>query len=188
MRNILKVVFLGVVGFTLLVFLTLPEKNRYDTSILTLDNLPNYYELVNGDKFLKKDEMFKELPITIVVLNHDSLAVFKDFENRLGKNIIFVANISNTPWLFKKIAVESELDKMFKYGNNIVINDSKGEFVKALRLNDNSMNSYFIYEIKEDKSIKMSFKNSVKMGALQDGISKEEVERELLKFEKLFEK
>ncbi|OCL90531.1 hypothetical protein [Aliarcobacter thereius] len=184
MKNFLKVVFLGILGFSLLVFLTIPDR-KIGNSILSFEKLPNNFEIVNKAINIKKDEIFKTLPIYLVVLNHDSLAVFKDFKNNLDKNIVFIANISNTPWLIKKSVVESELENMFRNSNTILINDSKGDWIKSLALNDNSMNSYFIYKIELDKKISFISKNSVKMGALQDGISEEEIKEEIERFIKL---
>ncbi|OCL86207.1 hypothetical protein [Arcobacter porcinus] len=185
MKNSLKVVFLGIIGFSLLVFLTIPDR-KIENSSLNLENLPKTFELVNKNISIEKNDIFKKLPIYLVVLNHDSLAVFKDFENNLDKNIVFIANISNTPWLIKKSVVEGEIENMFKESKSIVINDSKGNWIESLALNDNSMNSYFIYKIELDNSISFISKNSVKMGALQDGISEEEIKEELEKFRKIF--
>lgn len=185
MINILKIVALGVAGFALLVYLTAPKefletKNR-DVE-LNYSSLPIYFDIVGGSSNTKKDEIFKDFPIYLVVLNHDSLAVFKDLEKVDDKNIVFVANISNTPWLIKKVAVDGELEKLYKDSKITLINDSNGEFVKALGLKDNSMNSYFVYKINKDLTIDSIFSKKVKMGALQDGISKDEIKVEIIEF------
>ena len=185
MINILKIVALGVAGFALLVYLTAPKeflepKNK--NIELNYSSLPIYFDIVSGSSNRKKDEIFKDFPIYLVVLNHDSLAVFKDLEKISDKNIVFVANISNTPWLIKKMAVEGELEKLYKDSKITLINDSNGEFVKALGLKDNSMNSYFVYKINKDLTIDSIFSKKVKMGALQDGISEDEIKVEIIEF------
>ena len=185
MINILKIVALGVAGFALLVYLTAPKeflepKNK--NIELNYSSLPLYFDIVAGNSNRKKDEIFKDFPIYLVVLNHDSLAVFKDLEKVDDKNIVFVANISNTPWLIKKMAVEGELEKLYKDSKITLINDSNGEFVKALGLKDNSMNSYFVYKINKDLTIDSIFSKKVKMGALQDGISEDEIKVEIIEF------
>lgn len=185
MINILKIVFLGVAGFALLVYLTAPKeflepKNK--NIELNYSSLPIYFDIVAGSSNIKKDEIFKDFPIYLVVLNHDSLAVFKDLEKISDKNIVFVANISNTPWLIKKMAVEGELEKLYKDSKITLINDSNGEFVKALGLKDNSMNSYFVYKINKDLTIDSIFSKKVKMSALQDGISEDEIKVEIIEF------
>lgn len=185
MINILKIVALGVAGFALLVYLTAPKeflepKNK--NIELNYSSLPLYLDVIAGNSNRKKDEIFKDFPIYLVVLNHDSLAVFKDLEKVDDKNIVFVANISNTPWLIKKMAVEGELEKLYKDSKITLINDSNGEFVKALGLKDNSMNSYFVYKINKDLTIDSIFSKKVKMGALQDGISEDEIKVEIIEF------
>ncbi|RXJ96675.1 hypothetical protein CRU94_00750 [Arcobacter sp. AHV-9/2010] len=185
MINILKIVALGVAGFALLVYLTAPKEflERKNINVeLNYSNLPLYQDIVGGDSNTKKEKIFKDFPIYLVVLNHDSLAVFKDLEKISDKNIVFVANISNTPWLIKKMAVEGELEKLYKDSKISLINDSNGEFVKALGLKDNSMNSYFVYKINKDLTIDYIFSKKVKMGALQDGISEDEIKVEIIEF------
>ncbi|MDX4058761.1 hypothetical protein Q6A77_08785 [Aliarcobacter skirrowii] len=185
MINILKIVALGVAGFALLVYLTAPKEfleTKNKNIELNYSSLPLYLDVIAGNSNTKKEEIFKDFPIYLVVLNHDSLAVFKDLEKISDKNIVFVANISNTPWLIKKMAVEGELEKLYKDSKITLINDSNGEFVKALGLKDNSMNSYFVYKINKDLTIDSVFSKKVKMGALQDGISEDEIKVEIIEF------
>ena len=119
--------------------------------------------MVNGNNYTKKDDFFKNFPIYLIVLNHDTLAVFSElYKKNLNENIVFVANISNTPWLIKQIAVNGELEKMFKDSKINLINDSSGSFSSSLDLNNNSQNEYFVYKIFEDGKITKLFQNSVK--------------------------
>ena len=170
MKNIFKVVLLFVVGFGFLIYFT---------------NIPSFFDVVNGNNYTKKDDFFKKFPIYLIVLNHDTLAVFSElYKKNLNENIVFVANISNTPWLIKQIAVNGELEKMFKDSKINLINDSSGSFSSSLDLN--TQNEYFVYKIFEDGKITKLFQNSVKKGALQNGISKDDIENELEKFLKDF--
>ena len=66
---------------------------------------------------------------------------------------MLIANISNTPWLIKQIAVNGELEKCIKISKIPLINDSDGIFVKNLGLNDNKQNKYFIYKLRLDGKI-----------------------------------
>ena len=145
MKNILKIVLLGVVGFFLLVYLTIPkEKTQNIEKIdMNLSNLPKFYEIIGKD--IKKDELF-EKGSYVVVLNHDSLAVFKELYKKVDKNIVLIANISDTPWLIKQLAVNEKLEEMYKESKIPLINDSNGAFINSLRLNDNTQNKYFIYK------------------------------------------
>lgn len=191
MKNIFKVVLLFVVGFGFLIYLTIPSniKEAQTQNELEFKNLPAFFDVVNGNNYTKKDDFFKKFPLYLIVLNHDSLAVFSELHKKnINENIVFVANISNTPWLIKQIAVNGELEKMFKDSKINLINDSSGSFSNSLDINNNSQNEYFVYKVFEDGKITKIFQNSVKKGALQNGITKEEIETELENFIKEFNK
>ena len=182
MKNIFKVVLLFVVGFGFLIYLTIPSNIKEDKNQKELEfkNLPAFFDVVNGNNYTKKDDFFKKFPLYLIVLNHDSLAVFSELHKKnINENIVLVANISNTPWLIKQIAVNGELEKMFKNSKINLINDSSGSFSNSLDINNNSQNGYFVYKVFEDGKITKIFQNSVKKGALQNGITKEEIETEL---------
>ena len=185
MKNIFKVVLLFVVGFGFLIYLTIPSniKEAQTQNELEFKNLPAFFDVVNGNNYTKKDDFFKKFPLYLIVLNHDSLAVFSELHKKnINENIVLVANISNTPWLIKQIAVNGELEKMFKDSKINLINDSSGSFSNSLDINNNSQNGYFVYKVFEDGKITKIFQNSVKKGALQNGIDKEEIETELENF------
>ncbi|MCT7501023.1 hypothetical protein N5S92_03395 [Aliarcobacter cryaerophilus] len=191
MKNIFKVILLFVVGFGFLIYLTIPSniKEAQTQNELEFKNLPAFFDVVNGNNYTKKDDFFKKFPLYLIVLNHDSLAVFSELHKKnINENIVLVANISNTPWLIKQIAVNGELEKMFKDSKINLINDSSGSFSNSLDINNNSQNGYFVYKVFEDGKITKIFQNSVKKGALQNGITKEEIETELENFIKEFNK
>lgn len=191
MKNIFKVILLFVVGFGFLIYLTIPSNIKEDKNQKELEfkNLPAFFDVVNGNNYTKKDDFFKKFPLYLIVLNHDSLAVFSElYKKNINENIVLVANISNTPWLIKQIAVNGELEKMFKNSKINLINDSSGSFSNSLDINNNSQNGYFVYKVFEDGKITKIFQNSVKKGALQNGITKEEIETELENFIKEFNK
>ena len=191
MKNIFKVILLFVVGFGFLIYLTIPSNIKEDKNQKELEfkNLPAFFDVVNGNNYTKKDDFFKKFPLYLIVLNHDSLAVFSELHKKnINENIFLVANISNTPWLIKQIAVNGELEKIFKDSKINLINDSSGSFSNSLDINNNSQNGYFVYKVFEDGKITKIFQNSVKKGALQNGITKEEIETELENFIKEFKK
>lgn len=194
MRNILRVVVLGVVGFSLLVYLTLPknildDKKNSENKELSVELLPKSFDIVGKNPYTKKEDLFsKSEEKFIIVLNHDSLAVFKDFYKKIPKtNIILVANISDTPWLIKQMVVDGELEKMYKESKLLLINDSNGSLVNALALKDSKQNRYFVYKLSSNGSIKQIFKGSVKEGAMQDGISADEIDKSLNEVVNIFE-
>ena len=92
MKNVLKIVFLGVIGFALLVYLTAPKNMDQSTqlddsnSAVTIDSIPRYFELIGKSPYTKFETLFQEgTEKYIVVLNHDSLAVFKDLYKKIDK-------------------------------------------------------------------------------------------------------
>ncbi len=193
MKNILKIVFLGIVGFTLLVYLTAPKNieenlNKNEESILSINSIPKYFELVGNSPYTKFETIFqKGTEKYIIILNHDALAVFKDLYKKTDKNVVLVANISNTPWLIKQLAVNDELEKMYKESKIPLINDTSGSFVRSLLIKNNKQNQYFIYKLQADGKIIKIKENSVKEGALEKGLNKEELEVYLNEILKILE-
>ena len=184
-KNTLKLVFLAVVGFAILVYLTAPNKpkprNSSNDIKLNYESIPNTVQLVGLDKYISKsDYLKKNKPGYIIVLNHDALAVFDKLDKYTNKNLIFVANISSTPWLIKRLAVDKELEKLYVDSKYKLINDSNGNFVKSLKLNDTRQNSYTIYKVLSDGKIVKFISGTVKKNALQEGISQEQKEAILL--------
>lgn len=184
MKNTIKIVILGVVGFALLVYLTLPNKTQNDKSevkeALTINSLPTYFDVVGNNPYTKFDTLFKiGEEKYMVVLNHDALAVFKELYKKMDKNVVLIANISNTPWIVKQIAVNGELEKMYKNSKNFLINDSDGSFINTLGVTDNKQNKYFIFKLTKDGDIIKVSEGSVKEGALEKGLSNDELEKNL---------
>jgi hypothetical protein len=193
MKNILKVVFLGIIGFSFLIYLTAPKKVEQNTqleddnSVITIDLIPRYFELIGNSPYTKFETLFQEgVEKYIVVLNHDALAVFKDLYKKTDKNIVLVANISNTPWIIKQIAVNGELEKMYKDSKIPLINDDIGSFRRILRINNNKQNQYFVYKLNTDGTIVKVREGLVKLGALKKGLTKEELENSLNEIIKIF--
>lgn len=193
MKNILKIVFLGIIGFGLLTYLTAPKNiekslnKSLEKSEMSINSIPRYFELVGNSPYTKFETLFpKGVEKYIVVLNHDTLAVFKDLYKKTEKNIVLVANISNTPWLIKQLAVNGELEKMYKDSKIPLINDSNGSFVKSLFINNNKQNQYFIYKLNIDGTIIKINEGFVKEGALEKGLTPTELENSLNEIIKLF--
>ena len=122
----------------------------------------------------------------IIVLNHDALAVFKDLYKKTEKNIVLIANISDTPWLIKQLAVNEKLEEMYKESKIPLINDSNGAFINSLGLNDNTQNKYFIYKLNIDGTIVKMNEGFVELNILEKGISEELSKKSLEEIKKLF--
>ena len=191
-KNSLKIVILGIMGFALLVYLTSPKNPnnnevKIERSILNIDSLPKYYEIVRSDFFKKFETLFQQgTEKYLVVLNHDSLALFKDLYKYTDKNIVLIANISDTPWLIKQLAVDEKLEEMYKESKIPLINDSNGVFINSLGLNDNTQNKYFIYKLNIDGTIVKMSEGFVELNILEKGISFENSKKNLEEIIKLF--
>ena len=184
MKNVLKIVFLGVIGFALLVYLTAPSQEELkkvnglvNAKKINLSSFPLHLDIVGSKKYIKKDEFFKVgNKKYIIVLNHDSLALVEGLKIKLNTNVVLVANVSQTPWFIKELAVNGKLEELTKNSNISMINDSDGKVIKALNIRDNTQTRYFIYEIKEDGVISKVAQNDVKRDALKIGLSKDELD------------
>ena len=192
-KNSLKIVILGIIGFALLVYLTAPknpnsvEVNQNSKNVLNIDYIPRYFEVAGKSSYVQFETFFqKGVEKYIIVLNHDSLALFKDLYKYTNKNIVLVANISNTPWLIKKFAVNGKLDEMYKSSTIPLINDSTGSFINSLALNDNTQNKYFIYKINIDGTIVKVNEGLVELNILEKGISEEYSKNSLERIAKVF--
>lgn len=187
MKSTLKIVFLAIVGFGILVYLTAPENktnnvvSKIDDNIqLSIDLIPRFFEVVGKSEYTKFETLFqKGVEKYIIILNHDALVVFKDLYKKTDKSIVLIANISNTPWLVKKLAVNDELEKMYKDSNIPLINDNNGSFTKILSINSTKQNQYFVYKLNTDGKITKITEGFVKEGALEKGLTNEEVENNL---------
>ncbi|MDD2895982.1 MAG: hypothetical protein PHG81_08165 [Aliarcobacter sp.] len=192
-KNSFKIVILGIIGFALLIYLTAPknpngvEVNQNSKNVLNIDYIPRYFEVAGKSSYVQFETIFqKGVEKYIIVLNHDSLALFKDLYKYTNKNIVLVANISNTPWLIKQLAVNGKLDEMYKSSTIPLINDSKGGFINCLGLNDNTQNKYFIYKINIDGTIVKVNDGLVELNILEKGISQENSKNSLEQIVKSF--
>ena len=191
-KNSFKIVILAIIGFALLVYLTAPEnpnKNELNQSknVLNIDFIPRYFEIVGANPYSKFETFFqKGVEKYLIVLNHDSLALFKDLYKYTDKNIVLIANVSNTPWLIKQLAVNGKLEEMYKDSKIPLINDSNGLFINNLVLNDNTQNKYFIYKLNSDGTIVKINEGLVELNILEKGISEELSKKSLEEIKKLF--
>ena len=193
MKNILKIVFLGIIGFGLLTYLTAPKNiekslnKSLEKSEMSINSIPRYFELVGNSPYTKFETLFpKEIEKYMIVLNHDSLALFKDLYKYTDKNIVLIANISNTPWIIKQLAVNGKLEEMYRNSTIPLINDSKGIFINSLGLNDNTQNKYFIYKLNVEGNIIKINEGFVELNILEKGISPENSKNNLEQIVKLF--
>lgn len=187
MVNLLKVVFLGLFAFGLLVFFTVEKPkqivaNDNVVTLIKLDKLPDTYELVGKDSITQKNKLFKKGEETLIVVgNHDSLAVVKELTKlfKINKNYVMVANISNAPWFVKKMFIPSKLEDLNKGTNIPMIYDQDGLMVEALNHTDNSKTKFFAYLLSKEGMVTRIYEGNVKQGAIDGTMTENEMKKAL---------
>lgn len=183
MANLFKVVFLGLAGFALLVYFTAdkPKQIVADDNVVNVvkyDTLPSKYKLVGVDKEISKEDLIKKNEKNLIIVgNHDSLSIVKELPKYFKLNLpyIMVANISNAPWVIKKMFIPGKLEELNKGTNIPMIYDFDGDMVKSLNISDTTKTKFFAYLVSKDGVISKLYEGTVKEGAL-DG-SMNEVEK-----------
>ncbi|MGB6329316.1 MAG: hypothetical protein WBF48_10345 [Halarcobacter sp.] len=182
MGNLFKVVFLGLVGFALLVYLT-AEKPKQIVSkdnvvnVVKYEALPKVYELVGKNNEVTRESLFKENQKTLIVVgNHDSLVVVKELTNYFKLDIpyIIVANISSAPWFVKKMFIPGKLEDLNEGTNIPMIYDFDGDMVNALNLTNKTKVKYFAYILTKEGTVTKIYEGSVKENALDGSMTEAE--------------
>jgi len=182
MANLLKVVFLGLAGFGLLVFLTAEKPkqivaNDNVINIVKYNSLPKDFELVGIDEKIKRESLFKKNQKTLIIVgNHDSLAVVKELPKLFKLDIpyVMVANISAAPWFVKKMFIPGKLEELNQGSKIPMIYDFEGAMVKTLNVLDNSKIRFFAYILNKDGTISKIHEGKVKEGALDGSMNESE--------------
>lgn len=184
-KNILKIVLLGVIGFGVLVYLTASEPegmNNENISTLSKSSLPATFEIVGKDAKVSKDELFKKgSKALIIVGNHDSLSIVKDLKKHftLDMPYIMVANISAAPWFVKKMFIPSKLEELNENSDIPMIYDFEGFTVRALEVNDSTKTKFFAFILDENEKISLIHEGEVKEGALDGSMNEAEIKASL---------
>lgn len=181
-KNILKIVVLGILGFSALVYFTASKPNEIvanDVNGMTLSKeaLPQNFELVAKEGLIAKEELFKANTASLIVVgNHDSLAVVKDFNRffELDMPFVMVANISSAPWFVKKMFIPGKLEELNAGSNIPMIYDFDGNMVQALGVDNNDKTAFVAYVLNENDTIVKVYEGNVKEGALDGSMSEDE--------------
>lgn len=187
-KNILKIVVLGILGFSALVYFTASKPNAMvandvNGTTLSKEALPQNFELVGTEGLVAKEELFKNnLASLIVVGNHDSLAVVKELNRffELKIPVVMVANISSAPWFVKKMFIPGKLEELNQGSTIPMIYDFDGFTVQALGVTNNEKTAFIAYLLDEKGNINKLFEGKVKEGALDGSMNEEEKKAALL--------
>ena len=193
MANLFKVVFLGLVGFGLLVYLTAEKPkqmiaNDNVVNIVKYDALPKSFELVGVDKEVSKEALLKKNQKTLIVVgNHDSLAIVKELPKYFKVDIpyIMVANISSAPWFVKKMFIPGKLEELNEGTKIPMIYDFEGNMINALNHTDMTKTNFIAYILSEEGTISKVYEGSVKEGALDGSMNEEEKKASLKPLSKI---
>ncbi len=187
-KNILKIVVLGILGFSALVYFTASKPNAMvandvNGTTLSKEALPQNFELVGTEGLVAKEELFKDnIASLIVVGNHDSLAVVKELNRffELKIPVVMVANISSAPWFVKKMFIPGKLEELNQGSTIPMIYDFDGFTVQALGVTNNEKTAFIAYLLDEKGNINKLFEGKVKEGALDGSMNEEEKKAALL--------
>ncbi len=180
MKNVLKIVFLGVIGIFALTYLTVQKPEVTANDNLTTSSyatLPAQYELVGVANSVKKEDLFKPNTKTLVVVgNHDSLAIVKELPSLFDVKVpyVMVANISSAPWFVKKMFIPGKLEELNEGTKIPMVFDMDGAMIQSLKVTDNSKTKFMAYMLNENGSISQLYTGEVKEGALDGSMNKEE--------------
>lgn len=180
MKNTLKIIFLGVIGFSLLVYFTaekpkIIDKKNIENKSLNISNLPKNILLSGSEKIYNIESVIKRNSL-LIIGNHDSISVVNEVEKHLNLDmpIVLVANISKAPWFIKKWVISDKLEELTKISKLPIVFDENGEFVFNLGLDDSAKTSFNVYKVDEIGNIKHIYKGNVKEGAIDGTMSDEE--------------
>ncbi len=179
MANILKIVFLGIVGFSFLVYFT-AQKPKQITSRETKTSV-DYENLSNNLKNILKEDSY------VIVASYDAMLVLKDIKKFLNveKNIILVPNVSNTSWAMKKLFVESKLEELKKSTKEVIFYDTNSQLANILNIYS-TKDRFYIYKF-EKNILKLIFSNKIRENLYQEKkLSKKQILDILSPLKKIF--
>ena len=151
-------------------------------NIVKYETLPNLFELVGKDEKVKKEDLLKNGEKTLIVVgNHDSLSIVKEFPSYFDLKIpyVMVANISNAPWFVKKMFIPGKLEELNEGTNVPMIYDFDGDMVNALHVVDSAKTKFIAFILSEEGVISKVYEGNVKEGALDGSMTEEEKKKVL---------
>lgn len=189
--NLLKIVFLTIVGLGLITYITAPKNpNAVESNSsgeISLDSFPSQIKVVGKNELVNKNEIFKQdMNNLVVVVNHDSIAVMKDlkkyanFDNTI--NPVLIANISAAPWFIKKWVIPSKMEELNQNSGMIMVYDEDGFFKNLLNITNNTNTHFVAFIVDEQGKVSKIKEGDVKEGALDGSMSDEDIQNFILDF------
>lgn len=187
--TILKLALLTIMLLTGITYLIAPKQTNKPIKEkpqipMKYTNLPKEIEIVGKEGLQKLQDIIKPNTQTIIaVANQDALPIITQYKQYYKNDInyVTVANISNAPWVLKKLGIQSILEKINTNSTSAMIYDSNGWFTKVLNLKDPNPIKYFIYKMNKNGDIEFLFENTVKSGLiLEENIDQKVIKEALI--------
>jgi hypothetical protein len=180
--NLLKIVFLTILGLGAITYITAPEQKQeaVDSASLNLAQFPQQLSVVGKEQPVALGEVFKkDMKNLVMVVNHDSIAVLKDFKKYAkieDVNPILVANISGAPWFIKKWVIPGKMIELNKDSQMTMIYDEDGMMQYLLDVKSTENTYFAAYLVDIDGSVKKVYEGDVKADALNGSMNDTEIE------------
>lgn len=192
--TILIIAFITIILIVGLTYLVAPKNDTKQIAInqniqMNYNKLPKEIELVGKEGLVKLETIIQPKQTTfIAIANQDALPIIASYKKFYKEkiNYVTIANVSQAPWILKKLGIQPLLEKINKESSTAMIYDSNGWFVKNFTNLDGDPTKYFVYKINSDNTIEFLFSNKVPSGLiLEEKIDKSTIKEEL---EKLHQK
>jgi hypothetical protein len=181
--SIIRLVFISVVFFALLIYLTVEPPEKISKEVPTLQNLPKVVELVGYENVEFATKSIIKNDSIIFVGNHESIAIASNLNNLLGLNkgqFVIVSNISDAPWFIKRWQAHTKNEKLKGEEHLPWIYDRDGKIRNFLQVPSSDAVKYFVYKVDKDKTIKRIYIGKVKVGTIDGKFSTKEIDESLL--------
>ena len=178
----IKLILISTVGLVALTYFTVDAPVKVEKKVIVLKNLPKTVELLGyDDRQFSTNSIIKE-GVIIFVGNHESIAVSNKLEEMLNLPkgmFVIVSNVSDSPWFIKRWQAYSKNEQL-KGDNNLPwIYDKNGAMRNFLQVPTSDAVKYFIYKVKNDKTIEKVYTGKVPVGTIDGSISDKKMEKNL---------
>jgi hypothetical protein len=179
---IIKISFITILILVGLTWLTATPPKIYKDKIATLDNLPKTVQLIGFDDTKFNTSSIIKKNTTIFVGNYESIAIANDVQKALNlspKDYVVVVNMADEPWFMQKWHSNKKTKKAKGLQTTAWIQDKDGGLRNFLKVPSVNPLQYFIYKVNQDGVFRLVYTGSVKKGALQGKMRKDEIDKEL---------
>ena len=192
--TIVAIAFITIILMVALTYLVAPKNDTKSTKIaqtpqMNYDTLPKQIELVGIENLVQlQSVMQSNSEYIIAIANQDALPIIASYKKfyPIEFQYITVANVSQAPWILKKLGIQPLLEKINQESATPMVYDSNGWFARSFSNLDSDPTKYFIYRMNTNNTIEFLFFGKVPSGLiLEEKIDENTIKEEL---EKLHQK